>query len=260
MMRGPFTVEERDTARESILELARADSRVIASAVIGSEATGNADRWSDLDLTFGLAPGVAPDQILDEWTPELGRRFGAVHLFDVRRASSLYRVFLFPGALQVDLSATTGPVAQYGPAFRALFGEVAKFEQLPSRAPPEMFGYAVHHAVRARFCIERGRFLQAEYWVSGLRDEALALACQGHGLETSHGRGFDRLPSELRARASESLVRSLERPELLRALESSVQLLLQGADEVLTLRNKLIPQLRDLTSIEWIRTSRGMVD
>ena len=39
-----------------------------------------------------------------------------------------------------------------------------------------MFGLAVHHAVRARFCIERERSWQAEHWLTGLREEAHQLA------------------------------------------------------------------------------------
>ena len=57
----------------------------------------------------------------------------------------------------------------------------------------------MHHAVRARFCIERGRWWQAEYWISGVRDQALALACHRRGLAVAHGRGLRR-PASGRAR------------------------------------------------------------
>ena len=80
----------------------------------------------------------------------------------------------------------------------------------------ELFGYAVHHAVRARFCVERGRLWQAEVWISALRDHALELACLQRGLPVSYGRGFDALPPELLDEGA--LVRSLDRDELLRAL------------------------------------------
>ena len=52
-----FTVEERERAQERILELAQADPRIVAGAAVGSLATGGGDRWSDLDLTFGVAEG-----------------------------------------------------------------------------------------------------------------------------------------------------------------------------------------------------------
>jgi len=250
-MQGPFTIEQRARVRDYILRRARSDRRVLAGAVVGSEALGKEDRWSDLDLTFGLAPGVSPGQVLEEWTPELMLEFDAVHLFDLPRKTSLYRVFLLPGNLQVDLSFTTGFVPQFGPDFRLLFGGPVKFEPATGRSPTEMFGYGAHHAVRARFCVERGKRLQAEYWISGVRDEALALACHRYRLETSYGRGFDLLPAELWDRASRALVRSLDRVELLRALGEAVDLMLQQADELPTLRDRLAPQLKDLSSVEW---------
>ena len=251
MMQGPFTVEQRTRVREYILRRARSDSRVLAGAVVGSEASGKEDRWSDLDLTFGLVPGVSPGQVLEEWTPELMREFDAVHLFDLPRKTSLYRVFLLPGNLQVDLSLTTGFVPQFGPDFRLLFGGPVEFEPVSGRTPTEMFGFGAHHAVRARFCVERGKCLQAEYWISGVRDEALALACHRHGLDTSYGRGFDELPAELLDLASRGLVRSLDRAELLRALGEAVDLLLQQADEIPTIRDSLAPRLKDLSSLKW---------
>jgi hypothetical protein len=51
----------------------------------------------------------------------------------------------------------------------------------------DLFGYAVHHLLRARFCIERGRLLQAEYWVSSARDYALNLACLMRGISAPLG-------------------------------------------------------------------------
>jgi hypothetical protein len=123
----------------------------------------------------------------------------------------------------------------------------------PYAQPPpaqELFGYAVHHALRARFCIERGRYWHAEYWISGARDYALSLACRRLGLSTYHGRGFDDLPAEVRDVFSHSLVTSLERNELLRALGCVINGLLGQADEVKELAIKVEPQLRELT-IAW---------
>jgi hypothetical protein len=118
-----FSVEERDRVRDGILEIARADTRIVAGAMIGSLAAGGGDRWSDLDLGFGLADGVSPAEVLADWTPRLEREHGAVHLFDLPSLSSLYRVFLLPGNLQVDLSFT--PASDFGargPKFKVLFG------------------------------------------------------------------------------------------------------------------------------------------
>jgi hypothetical protein len=83
-----------------------------------------------------------------------------------------------------------------GPKFKLLFGSAVTkpFGQPP--AAHELFGYAVHHLLRARFCIERGRYWHAEYWISSARDYALMLACLRLGLQTAHGRGYDDLPPD----------------------------------------------------------------
>ena len=108
----------------------------------------------------------------------------------------------------------------------------------------------MHHALRARFCIERGRYWQAEYWISAARDYALSLACHRHGLLTSNGRGFDQLPAEVRDVFKSALVPSLDRDELLRALGCVINGLLGEVDEVQELAAKVEPQLRTLT-VRW---------
>ena len=109
-----------------------------------------------------------------------------------------------------------------------------------------LFGYAVHHTLRARFCIERGRWWQAEYWISGVRDYALHLACRRRGLPAAHGRGFDDLPAEVHELFTGALVASLTRAELLRALGCAVRGLLAEAEEVQEVATKVAPQLERL--------------
>jgi hypothetical protein len=244
-----FSIDDRNRIRDRVLDLAASDARVVAGALVGPLAHSEGDRWSDLDLTFAVADGVPLRDVLEDWTRTLTRELGAAHLFDLPSGPSIYRVFLLPGCLQFDLSFT--PAAQFGasgPKFRLLFGSaVAK----PYPHPPsahELFGYAVHHALRARFCVERGRYWQAEYWISGTRDYALSLACRRRALAANHGRGFDELPPGVRARFAGALVRSLERGELLRALGAAIEGLLDEADEVRDLAGEVEPQLRMLAS------------
>ncbi len=246
-----FSVEERDRVRDGILEMAQADPRVVAGAMIGSLAVGIGDRWSDLDLGFGLAEGVSPAEVLADWTPRLERERDAVHLFDLPSLSSLYRVFLFPGNLQVDLSLT--PASEFGargPKFKVLFGSA--LERAPGwEAPPSahyLFGLGAHHAVRARFCIERERPWQAEYWTSAVRDQALALACRRRGLSVWYGRGYDELPADVLD--ASTLVRSVQKEELLRALERAIDALLREADEARDLASKVDAGLRQLVSAD----------
>jgi len=242
-----FSIADRHRVHDSVLQLAASDARVVAGAVVGSLALDGGDRWSDLDLTFAVSDDVPLAQVLEDWTHQIVAEFDAVHLFDLPSGPSIYRVFLLPGCLQFDLSFT--PASAFGatsPKFRLLFGQAVDKPYLPSPCAHELFGYAVHHALRARFCIERGRFWQAQYLIDGLREYALTLACHRRGLPARYGRGFDDLPAEVRETFKSTLVTALEREELLRALRSAVTGLMGESEEVKRLAAKVEPQLREL--------------
>jgi hypothetical protein len=242
-----FSVTDRDRVRDRVLEMAAGDPRVVAAAVVGGLADGDGDRWSDLDLTFAVADAVPVGDVLGDWTRDFSAEFDAVHLFDLPAAGAIYRVFLLPGCLQVDLSFA--PAAEFGargPRFRLLFGDAVDLPQARPASANELFGLGAHHAVRARFCIERGRWWQAEYWISGVRDQALALACRRRGLAVVEGRGFDELPPEVLEPFDDALVRSLEPEELRRALRSAVSGLLRESSEAAEVAASVEAQLREL--------------
>ena len=243
-----FTVDDRRSVREWVLERAAADDRVIAAAVIGSLANGGGDRWSDLDLTFGVEDGVALADVLDDWTHALTAELGGVHLFDLPSHATIYRVFMLPGCLQCDLSFTPASVfGARGPKFELHFGNVVEHLFAPPPDAGELFGYAVHHALRARVCIERGRVWQAEYWISSARDYALNLACRRRDIVAWQGRGFDDLPAGAREPFVKALVGSLEPDELLRALGCVIEALQHEAEGVAGQAAELEPHLRLLT-------------
>lgn len=251
-----FTVEERDRIRDRILAMAHADPRIVAGATIGSLAGEPGDRWSDLDLGFGVGVGASPADVLADWTPRLERDHDAVHLFDLTSASTVYRVFLFPGALQVDLSfAPAGEFGARGPKFKLLFGSAVEHPRTEPPSPSHLFGLGVHHAVRARFCVERGRIWQAQHWISETREIGLTLACRRRGLETRQGRGYDGLPVEVLTPFEDTLVRSLDRSELLRALGGAIDGLLREADEARVLASRVEGQLRALASAGFAQES-----
>ena len=202
-----FTVAQRDALRERILEQATADDRVVAGAVVGSLADGTADRYSDVDLTFGIRDDVEVGEVLEDWTRRLVDDLDAVHLVDLERGPTIYRVFLLPDALQFDLSMTLAArFRPAGPRFRLVFGETAArnpsepvsdvgdlFIATPTVAA-DIFGWGVIYALHARACIERGRVWQAEHYVGAVRDHALSLACLNQGVTVAQARGFDDLP------------------------------------------------------------------
>ncbi|MFN8419065.1 MAG: nucleotidyltransferase domain-containing protein [Anaerolineae bacterium] len=249
--RRSFTPEDRQSIQDRLLANAHEDSRIVAGALLGSLALGKGDRWSDLDLSFGVAAGSNLDAVLEDWTLFMAREFAAVQLFDLPYLTSIYRVFLLPNNLQIDLSFTpASDFGAFGPKFALLFGSAVEKSQMPKPSAQHLFGLAVHHALRARLCVERQLLWQAEYWISDLRDTAFALAALHRGLEAREGRGFDKLPVETLALGSAALVLAIEREELLRALDAAVELLLHEAADVREAASTLERQLRDLTAKE----------
>jgi hypothetical protein len=240
-----FGVRQRDSLLERVLSLGEQDARIVAGAVVGSLAVEAGDRFSDLDLTFGVANGSSVADVLDDWTRTLSDEVDAVRLVDLERGRTTYRVFLFPDALQLDLSMT--PAADFrpaGPRFRLLFGETAPGEpdgSAPPSAgelfistpanPEDIFGWGVVYALHARACIGRGRVWQAEHYVGAVRDHALSLACVREGRLAVQARGYDDLPAEIVARLEAAHVGSLEPGELRAALTASVVELLRGGAE-----------------------------
>jgi hypothetical protein len=220
-----FTVAQRDAVGERLLRLAEGDERVVAGAAVGSLAMDGGDRFSDLDLTFGIDDRVPVADVLDDWTRTLVDELDAVHLADLERGPTTYRVFLLPDTLQFDLSMTSA--AQFrpaGPRFRLLFGETAAGDtEAPNPpVPGELFGWGVIYALHARACIERGRVWQAEHYVGAVRDHALSLACLRQGRPAVQARGYDDLAADTLARFDDAHVGAVEPDALRRALAASV--------------------------------------
>jgi hypothetical protein len=228
-----FTVEQRDALRAHVLRLAEHDPRIVAGAAVGSLALGGGDRFSDLDLTFAVADHVPLAEVLADWTARLGEEQAAVHLVDLARGPTIYRVFLLPDGLQLDLSLT--PAARFvpaGPRFRLLFGATAEGEPAGAATSPgaeDLLGWGVIYGLHARACIERGRIWQAEHAIGAVRDHALSLACLRRGLPAIQARGYDDLPAGTLARFAGSHVGSLEPDPLRRALWAAVRGLLEQA-------------------------------
>jgi len=79
--------------------------------------------------------------------------------------------------------------------------------------------------------------------ISGVRDNALALACIRHDVPAVHGRGVDELPSTVASQFEESLVRSLDLAELSRAFRAAT---LGFLSEVRNVDGQLAERLQDV--------------
>jgi hypothetical protein len=219
-----FTPEDRASLRSDLVEFARRDARIAAGAVTGSAATDREDKWSDIDLAFGIIDTAELPSVLSDWTARMYQRHSAVHHFDVKAGAWIYRVFLLASTLQADLAFV--PAREFralAPTFRLLFGQANDPRHAPPQPTDDLIGMGLLYALHARSSMARGRVWQAELMISCLRDNALSLACIGHGLPSVHGRGFDQLPSAVIAQFEESLVRSLEPVQLARAFRAATQ-------------------------------------
>jgi len=235
-----FTVEQRDGLRDRVLRLGQEDDRVISGAAVGSLAVDEGDSFSDLDLTFAIAEPTSVAAVLADWTNTLEDEMGAVTLVDLERNPTIYRVLLFPDALQFDLSMT--PASEFrpaGPRFRLLFGHVAAGQ--PSSAAVEtlfiptpavaqdLLGWGIIYGLHARACIERQRLWQAEHYIGAVRDHGLSLACLSRGLTAAQARGYDQLPAPTLQRFKHTHVTATDPHTLYDALRASVTALLEEA-------------------------------
>jgi predicted nucleotidyltransferase len=245
-----FSIEERERLRAALIAAAQADPRVAGAALAGSAATGREDPWSDIDLALRLGIDADEMEVLADWTSRMYDDCGAVHHLDVWRGETRFRVFLLPSTLQVDIAFWAwARFSATGPAFRLLFGTA---NDLPIPGPPaaaELIGTGWLYALHVRSSIARGRLWQAEYMVSGMRDQVLALASLRYGLPVSHGRGFDDLPREVTGPLTAMLVCSLDVAELTRSFSVATEsLIIEARHADSALADRISPVLRQLVS------------
>jgi hypothetical protein len=245
-----FTIEERQRLRDQLIASAEVDGRITGAALTGSAAADREDEWSDIDLALGLAADADQAEVIADWTDRMYRDHGVVGHTDMTRRGTIYRVFLLANTLQVDIAfAPAAEFGAYAPTFKLLFGEALEQDQAKPPAALDLIGLGWLYALHARSSIARGRTWQAEYMISGIRDQVLALACLRDDLPTAEGRGLHLLPPATTAPVAETLIRSLDPAELTRAFRAAVEVLLTEIDHVdPNLAERLTKTLQELTA------------
>jgi hypothetical protein len=245
-----FTIDQRERLRDLLVAAAEADDRITGAALTGSAAADREDEWSDIDLALGLAEDADQAEVIEDWTDRMYRDNGVVGHTDMTRRGTIYRVFLLPNTLQVDIAfAPAAEFGAYAPTFKLLFGEALEQDQAQPPAALDLIGLGWLYALHARSSIARGKTWQAEYMISGIRDQVLALACLRHGVATAEGRGLHLLPPATTQPVEGTLVRSLAPDELTRAFRTAVEVLLTEIDHVdPKLAERLTKTLRALTA------------
>jgi hypothetical protein len=212
-----FTPGARDRVRQRLLERAEADPDIVGAAITGSAAVGRDDRWSDIDLMFAVRGSL--DASMARWTTMVYEHLDALHHWDLPAGPAVYRVFLLPGWLEVDIGfAPADAWGPYGESWRTVFGSPVAPPAPQAGRSDNTTGLAWHHAMHAWVCVHRGRYWQAAHWIGAVRDLVIVMACRRLGHPAGHARGAHLLPAELTAPLEAALVRSLDETELRRAL------------------------------------------
>jgi hypothetical protein len=223
-----YTRAQRDELRRELLVLARADPRITGGAMTGSASMDREDAWSDIDLAFGVGRADELPDVLQDMTDHMYAHHGAIERLDVIREPWIYRVFILPSTLQVDLAfAPADAFGARAPTFRLVFGVAQEPKHAGAPVVEELIGYAWLYALHARSSIARNKVWQAEYMIGNVRDHVLAIACRRLGLPAVEGRGIDALPADVVDPLRDALVRSLEPAELRRALGAVIDALLR---------------------------------
>jgi len=218
-----FTAEERDRLRARLLERAEADDAVVGVAFTGSQAADAGDRWSDTDLVLAVRGDLG--NAVSRWTRWLYDEWGARHHWDLATGTSVIRVYLLRGWLELDL--TFAPEIDFGPRgpqWRTIFGDPRPLDPFPAPDRNTLIGLVWHHALHAWICLRRDRWWQAEHWISAIRDHVITLACLRLDHPAAYAKGAHLLPNEIAVPLEAALVRSLTKPELERALTAAVEL------------------------------------
>src|ERR1700681_3744530 len=134
-----FTPEERENLRSELLERAARDCRISGAAITGSAAAEREDRWSDIDLAFGVVDAAELPNVLSDWTARMYDQHSALHHLDVKSGAWIYRVFLLPSTLQVDLAfVSCTEFRALAPTFRLVSGRANEPRHTPPPQPSDL--------------------------------------------------------------------------------------------------------------------------
>ncbi|GAA0725756.1 hypothetical protein GCM10009430_31900 [Aquimarina litoralis] len=239
-----YSKKDRIKVEKQIIDFAKLDSNIIDCAIVGSKSVGNDDKWSDIDLAFGYEIDADINQILRYWSKIMFESFGANKLFDMSYKESLYRVFLLPNALQVDLSFT--PSDHFGAItdnFKLIFGNQRKreFKSLPEIN--SIAGYTILFALKTRTSIEREKYWQAQYYLTKCRENTMILKCLKENLNSFDGRSFDELTPSFLNQIQNTMINEPNKRNLENALKSMIHILIKELSTVDSLNYKFINEL-----------------
>lgn len=199
-----------------LMSLLKEDSRVQADTVFGGTAPSEESSFSDLCLSFGVYPGAAAEDVLDDLTSAIREATGVLHHFDITADDGVCRLLLLTGGLEANLTALREP-ASTGTETALAIDESSRYS-LAQQWFSRSVGLCWHHVLRARNAIEKGCYWTAEYEISCFRNYVMGLACSRLAPGAINSRGADALPRDVRETFDQTLVRFVDSFEVRRAL------------------------------------------
>lgn len=227
--RPMFTPAERQAVLERAIELLETDDRVEAVVLTGSLGRDEADRWSDIDLDAVIAEGVDVGAVAADWDGRVYREWPVAHHYATSFDETLVRGYLLDTALLLDLAFTPIGAFEVWAPVRVLRDRTGRTTSLaaawspwsPTPDPGGEAGFAAHDILHACVAVNRGRRWQSLYFLQRIRSRILALASERHGWDAQDLTRADDLPVDEVAGLERSLVSSLDRGELLDAVEQA---------------------------------------
>ena len=220
-----FTTADRDAVLGRAVQPSRR-TIVEAAVLTGSLGRGTADRWSDIDLDAVITAGTETATVAAAWEQLVYREWPVAHHYATEFGSTLVRGFLLRDALLLDMAFT--PIEEFAAwaPVRVLFDRTGGPRRPPrwkewSPTPDAGVeaGFAGHDVLHACVAANRDRRWQSLYYLQRVRNRTLALASERHGWDSDDFTRVDDLPTDEIGALEDSLVATLDRNALLRAVD-----------------------------------------
>jgi predicted nucleotidyltransferase len=242
-----FTPEQRQEYLDRLLAALEADDRLAGVLIVGSGATGFDDEYSDLDLVVVVADGHDPETVWQEWRDPIARLLPVVRCGDVRYGPGSYLwVVLLEGLLELDVGFVCfATLAARRARWKVAFDRSGRIEEAMRRSwqerpVPDVRAAHLravdsiwHYLLRAVAGVKRGQPWAAVHELEQVRSAAIRLGALRLGLENKHCREVHEMPPDFLADLEQTLPRTTDAPELLRAICAASTCFFRQARELL---------------------------
>ena len=250
--RALFSPGQRQQVLDRVLAALETDERIAGVLVVGSDAVGFDDRYSDIDLSVVIA---AEDQVLlafREWRSRIERLLPVIHCLEAIYGPNNYlHGFLLEGFLEVDIGFVSfANLVARRERWKLAFDRSGKIEGImqsswQNRPQRDLrAGYfrrldsVWHYITHVVIALKRNQPWKAMNYLEVIRNRTIELAGLRLGLDTGHFRQVDQMPAEFLSDLQKALISSTDHADILRALKMAAACFFreaQALDEMLGL-------------------------